>query len=153
MKSQLYAAYGRNVNISHMKLICPNSKVVAKSWLHDYRLVFKGRLRTAQATVIPEPGQAVPLVIWEVSDQDVAALDLCEGVARGCYKKEYMEVEVDGEMKSAMLYVMNAQYFGNPAHMYFNTILRGYADFNLPTEALDEALRYSHRNSYNYQIN
>lgn len=153
MKTTLYAAYGSNLSKTQMSYRCPDARVICKSWLHDYRLVFKGRLRTAQATVIPEPGQAVPLVIWEISDQDEAALDFCEGVARGCYKKEYMEVEVDGEMKSAMIYVMNAQYFGNPTHMYFNTILRGYADFNLPTDTLNEALQYSYRNAYNYQIN
>ena len=148
MKTTLYAAYGSNLNIEQMKFRCPTAKPIAKSWLHDYRLVFKGRLRDAYATVIPEEGQAVPLVIWEITARDEAALDLYEGVARGYYTKEYMEVEVDGDMKEVLIYIMNAQYFGNPSHRYLNTILKGYADFNLPVDTMDEALQYSYRSSF-----
>lgn len=143
MKTTLYAAYGSNLNIKQMEIRCPTAKPIAKSWLFDHRLVFKGHPRGAHATVIPEDGQAVPLVIWEISTRDERALDIYEGVAGGYYTKEYMEVEVDGEMKEVLIYIMTPQSFGTPAYHYFKTIQKGYADFNLPVDTLNEALHHS----------
>ena len=151
MKTTLYAAYGSNLDTAQMRFRCPTAKPIAKSWLHDYRLVFKGHSRNAHATVIPEEGQAVPLVIWEITARDEQALDHYEGVASGYYTKEYMEVEVDGEMKEVLIYIMTPQYFGTPAHHYFNTIQKGYGDFNLPTTILDEALKHSYKNAFIYK--
>ena len=151
MKTTLYAAYGSNLNIKQMSYRCPTAKPIAKSWLHDYRLVFKGSPRGAHATVIPEEGQEVPLVIWEISAQDERYLDRYEGVAGGYYTKEYMEVEVDGEMKEVLIYIMTPQHFGTPAHHYFQTIQQGYMDFNLPMETLDEALKHSYQRAFIYQ--
>ena len=148
MKTTLYAAYGSNLNTEQMAYRCPTAKPIAKSWLHDHRLVFKGRPRGAHATVIPEKDQAVPLVIWEISKRDEADLDRYEGVAGGYYTKEYMEVEVDGELKEVLIYIMTPQHFGTPAYRYFQTIQQGYEEFNLPTETLSDALAYSYQHAF-----
>lgn len=151
MIKQLYAAYGSNLNIQQMKYRCPTAKPIAKSWLFDHRLVFKGRLHGAHATVIPEEGQAVPLVIWEVNERDEAALDRYEGVAGGYYTKEYVEVEVAGEMRKVLIYIMRPCDYGLPTRQYLDIVTRGYVDFNLPTTTLEDAVGYSYDNAYVYK--
>lgn len=151
MKKQLYCAYGSNLNIQQMAYRCPTAKPIAKSWLHDYRLVFKGRRRNAHATVIPEEGQAVPVVIWEISARDEAALDRYEGVSSGYYTKEYMTLEVDGEMQEVLIYIMTPCDFGTPTKQYLDIITRGYLDFNLPTTTLEEAVAHSYKGAIVYE--
>lgn len=137
---QLYIAYGSNLDQYQMAHRCPTAKPIAKSWLHDYKLVFQGNPYGAHANVIPEEGQEVPVVIWEISAKDEAALDRYEGVAGGYYTKEYMEVEVDGEMLEALIYIMTPRDYGIPTDLYLDTIAQGYEDFNLPITYLNDAV-------------
>lgn len=145
METKLYIAYGSNLNIEQMSFRCPTAKPVAKSWLHDHRLVFRGAAHGAHATVIPEKGQDVPVVVWEISDKDEAALDRYEGVAGGYYTREFYEVEVDGEMRKALIYIMTPNSNGFPSDGYLDTIAQGYKDFNLPITILNEAVEYAYR--------
>lgn len=147
MNKQLYIAYGSNLNEAQMAYRCPTAKPIAKSWLHDYRLVFQGHPYNAHANVIPEEGQEVPVVIWEISARDEAFLDRYEGVEGGYYTKEYMEVEVDGEMKKALIYIMTPHNFGSPSTGYLGTIAEGYADFNLPVKILNDAVKHAYEHT------
>ena len=115
MKKRLYIAYGSNLDTDQMAWRCPGAKVVAKSWLHDHRLVFQGRPYGAHANVIPEKGQEVPVAIWEIDQWDEMALDRYEGVSGGYYTKETMEVEVAGKKKEALIYIMTPNPYGIPA--------------------------------------
>ena len=54
-KQRLYIAYGSNLNLEQMAFRCPTAKVVGKSELKDYELLFRGGRRGAVATV--EPGR------------------------------------------------------------------------------------------------
>lgn len=151
MRTKLYCAYGSNLNIQQMQFRCPTAKPIAKSWLFDHRLVFKGRPKGAHATVIPEEGQVVPVVIWEISSQDEAALDRYEGVSAGYYTKEYMTLEVAGEMQEVLIYIMRPCDYGIPTKDYLDIITRGYLDFNLPTTTLEEALAHSYKGAIVYK--
>lgn len=143
MKKKLYISYGSNLDTKQMAYRCPGAKVVAKSWLHDYRLVFQGAPYGAHANVIPEEGQDVPVAIWEIDKYDEMALDRYEGVRGGYYTKEYFTIEVDGEMKEALIYIMTPHDFGIPADLYLATIARGYSDFNLDIRVLNEAVQHA----------
>lgn len=50
-KQRLYIAYGSNLNLEQMAFRCPTAKVVGKSELKDYELLFRGGRRGAVATV------------------------------------------------------------------------------------------------------
>ena len=139
MKKTLYIAYGSNLNQEQMAWRCPGAKVVAKSWLHDYALVFQGSRFGAHANVIPAKGSDVPVVIWEIDKYDEMALDRYEGVRGGYYTKEYMTVEVAGKMRKALIYIMTPHNYGIPADRYLETIAEGYKDFNLDIRILNEA--------------
>lgn len=146
MNKRLYIAYGSNLDTNQMAFRCPTAKPIAKSWLHDHRLVFQGSLYGAHANVIPEKGQEVPVAIWEIGPRDEANLDRYEGVAGGYYTKEYLTVEVNGEMKEALVYIMAPHPFGIPTDGYLNTIARGYKDFNFPVDILNQAVKHAQQN-------
>lgn len=147
MKKRLYIAYGSNLNVGQMKWRCPGARPVAKSWLHDYRLVFQGRSFGAHANVIPEAGQDVPVVVWEIDRYDEMSLDRYEGVKGGYYTKETMEVEVDGKMRKALIYIMTPNPYGIPDDHYLGTIARGYKDFNLDIRILNDATLSAYRDA------
>lgn len=147
MKKRLYIAYGSNLDRNQMAFRCPGARPVAKSWLHDYRLVFQGRRFGAHANVIPEAGQDVPVVVWEIDRYDEMALDRYEGVKGGYYTKEIMKVEVDGRMRDALIYIMTPNPYGIPDDFYLETITRGYAHFNLDIRILNEAVKHAYRNT------
>lgn len=142
MKKRLYIAYGSNLDRRQMQWRCPGARVVAKSWLHDYRLAFQGNPYGAHANVIPAKGYDVPVIIWEIDRQHERALDHYEGVAGGYYTKEMLPVEVDGTMQEALVYIMGPRYsreIGIPTDSYLGGIAYGYRDFNLDIRILNQA--------------
>jgi gamma-glutamylcyclotransferase (GGCT)/AIG2-like uncharacterized protein YtfP len=151
MRKNLYAAYAGDLCLSQMEHNCPTAQPIAKSWLHDYKLVFQGSPKSAHATVIPADGKAVPVVIWEISEQDEAALDKSNFVQTGYYTKERMTLEVAGEMQEAMIYIMRPSDYGMPSKAYLDLLTRGYLDFNFPTTVLEEALSDSYEGTVRYE--
>ena len=69
-KQRLYIAYGSNLNLEQMAFRCPTAKVVGKSELKDYELLFRGGRRGAVATVEPKAGSTVPILVWEIQKKD-----------------------------------------------------------------------------------
>lgn len=114
--------------------------MVAKSWLHDHRLVFQGHPLGAHANVIPAKGYDVPVAVWEIDKYDEMSLDRYEGVRGGYYTKETMEVEVNGKMEKALIYIMTPHNFGIPSDSYLQTIAQGYLDFNFGIQTLNTAV-------------
>lgn len=146
-RKRLYIAYGSNLDTWQMSNRCPGARPVAKSWLHDYRLVFQGMPLNAHANVIPEKGQKVPVVVWEISAANEKALDRYEGVKGGYYTKEYFTIEVNGEMVEALIYIMCPRDFNLPCDIYLETIAYGYHDFNFDIRYLKEAAKHAHRHA------
>ena len=81
---QLYIAYGSNINLEQMAYRCPHSKVVGTSEIKDYELEFRG-----VATIVPKKGATVPILIWELDERDLPALNRYEGYPR-LYRQEKM---------------------------------------------------------------
>ena len=145
MKKKLYVAYGSNLNKEQMAYRCPNAKPIAVATLKDHQLVFQGHPFNAHANVIPAEGHEVPVAIWEITGKDEASLDIYEGVRGGYYTKEYMEIDVNGEQKEALIYIMTPRPYGIPTDRYLQTIVEGYKDFHLPAGILNEAVIHSHK--------
>lgn len=146
-KKRLYIAYGSNLDTWQMRYRCPGARPVAKSWLRDYRLVFQGMPLNAHANVVPEKGQKVPVVVWEISAANEKALDRYEGVRGGYYTKEYFTIEVNGEMVEALIYIMCPRDYNIPAAGYLETISEGYHDFNFDIRYLKEATKHSRKHA------
>ena len=147
MNKRLYIAYGSNLNKEQMLYRCPTAKPIAVATLEDHQLVFQGHPYGAHANVIPAEGQEVPVAIWEITAKDEKALDIYEGVRSGYYTKEYIEIDVNGEMQEALIYIMTPNPYGIPADHYLQTIAERYRDFNLPIRALNEAVIHARENT------
>ena len=150
--NKLYISYGSNLNTEQMSYRCPTAKPIAVATLKDHQLVFQGRPYGAHANVIPAEGKEVPVVIWEITAKDEKALDIYEGVKGGYYTKEYMDIEVNGEVKEALIYIMTPNPYGRPADHYLEIIVEGYKEFNLPAAILNEAVIHAKENTPSFRF-
>jgi gamma-glutamylcyclotransferase (GGCT)/AIG2-like uncharacterized protein YtfP len=142
-KPRLYIAYGSNLNFKQMESRCPTADVVDTAVIKDYHLLFRGGDGSAVATIEPKEGSEVPVAIWSLEKQDEAALDRYEGYPF-LYRKETVDIEINGAPAEAMVYIMNDGYpIGMPSARYFNTIQFGYEDNGLDMDVLFDALDYS----------
>lgn len=130
---RLYIAYGSNLNLEQMARRCPTAEIVGKTYLHNYRLMFRGK-STAVATVEKQEGGKVPVLVWRLQPSDEYNLDLYEGYPN-FYRKEMLRISVNGKRVSAMIYIMNAAKhpYDTPSRSYFETIRQGYesAEFDI----------------------
>ena len=143
--NKLYIAYGSNLHIGQMAHRCPTAKVVGASALKGKRLLFRGGHGGAVATVEPHKGGSVPVLVWEITPADEAALDRYEGFPF-LYRKEKVKVMLDGKRRTAMVYIMNAEGHGGeyrplnqPGAGYYTTILEGYKTAGFDIEILRKA--------------
>ena len=145
---RLYGAYGSNLNLKQMKLRCPNSKVYGKGIIKNYRLLFKGLPSNAYATIEPENGIDVPILIWELEEDDEEALDFYEGYPR-FYEKEILEVQLETkESIEVMVYIMTDNVeqrinINTPSLRYLNSIKDGYITSGFNLRYLEEAVSFS----------
>ena len=134
--SKLYLAYGSNLNEGQMKNRCPSARKVGSTHLNDYELEFRTYL-----TIKKSKGKQVLIGVWEIQDSDERNLDYYEGYPK-FYRKEWVEVEINGKLKKAMVYIMNesTRPISYPFKSYLETCLKGYEDFQFDSSYLFEAL-------------
>lgn len=134
-KERLYVAYGSNLNLPQMKRRCPKAKVAGVSEIQGYELLFRG-----VATIEPKEDGRVPVGLWRITPEDERALDRYEGWPH-LYRKEMLELELNGRSVSAMAYVMNeGRKAALPAEYYYDVIAKGYRSFGLDEKILEEAM-------------
>ncbi len=138
-----YIAYGSNLNVEQMKYRCPESTILCKGVIKDYRLLFKGSKTGNYLTIEPCEGAEVPVVLWEVTERCEHNLDMYEGWPR-FYRKETLPVETeDGVISDAFAYIMNGHELGAPTERYFRTCLTGYNYFGFNPDVLLKAVKDS----------
>lgn len=129
----IYLAYGSNLHIGQMQRRCPTAEVLSTSTLHGYRLVFNG-----VATIEPDPDRSVPVLLWDIKPADEPPLDRYEGYPR-LYRRETVQVELNGKTVDAMVYIMNSKGIAPPSPGYYDTILKGYEMNGLDIAFLEQA--------------
>lgn len=135
MGRKKYVAYGSNLDTVQMTKRCPTAKVIGKGVIPDYQLLFRGN-SYAYATIEPKPGEAVPVLIWEIGPEDERNLDFYEDYPR-LYGKHDIRVQTGQETQSVMAYTMTDCYpIGVPVRGYLNTINRGYLAAGFDVEYL-----------------
>lgn len=132
------------MNVAQMARRCPNAKLVGTATLNDYKLVFR-----VNATIEPEPGSQVPVLVWKISDRDEASLDRYEGFPK-YYYKEFITATVTGlrtgrtKDLECMVYIMDIDGLGRdvtpPTVEYYHTIKDGYKRFGFDKDILNDAL-------------
>jgi gamma-glutamylcyclotransferase (GGCT)/AIG2-like uncharacterized protein YtfP len=140
MSKKLYLAYGSNLNLEQMAHRCPTAKVVGKAEINNMQLLFRGPHDGAVATIEPRKGSAVPVLVWEITPEDEAALDRYEGFPL-LYRKETVNVKQGGKAIKAMVYIMNeGRPLGKPGCYYYSIIYEGYMSAGFDTEILKKAV-------------
>ena len=140
-EKKFYIAYGSNLSVNQMSARCPEARIVGKSILKDWKLVFK-----YHADIEPCEGETVQVLIWEISENDEQRLDLYEGYPFYYIKKD-LNITVtdlsgnDPREITAMVYVMNKGHkIQPPARSYYDVLKEGYGRFGFDEEPLKNAL-------------
>ena len=143
MKNEkLYVAYGSNMNITQMRHRCRTAVAVAVGEIKDYRLRFYGRYGSAVATIEKAKGSSVPVLVWKIRPKDEKSLDIYEGYPH-LYRKETIDININGELYSGMAYIMNdnpAFSYNHPSPYYAHVIAEGYRDCGLDVQRLYDAI-------------
>lgn len=141
---KIYIAYGSNCNIKQMQSRCFDSILIGTGYIEGYELRLKG-----VATILPKRKSKVPVTVWSISEKDEHFLDIYEGVKNKLYRKENIRAHLDntGEVIEGMVYILN----GNkpdylPSIFYFEVIMEGYKENNLPIKYLLKAYESSFNN-------
>lgn len=132
-----YLAYGSNLNLNQMRRRCPNAGKVGSFLLKGYELEFRYYL-----TIKKNQNAEVPLGIFEIDEKDELSLDRYEGYPTH-YRKEYLDVELNGKPIKALVYIMNENIRGVmiPDTFYLRVCLEGYKDFGFDTSYLFKAYK------------
>ncbi len=142
-----YLAYGSNLNLTQMQERCPDSRIVGKTELKDYRLAFKGTQGRGYLTIEPVIGATVPLGVFEITEFDEHNLDMYEGYPN-FYSKLEIEVPLYGKTIKGLIYIMNLKYpYALPTMAYLATCNQGYIDFGFDRDTLSNALDNSLSNT------
>lgn len=135
----LYFAYGMNTNVAQMAHRCPNAVSLGAAELDGYELVFRGC-----ADIRAREGTTMEGVLWDITDDCLAALDILEGYPT-YYTRYDVPVFHNGEWKTAMVYKMNSGDIFPPNAGYLRMLFEGYsehgADVTQIYDAVDEAER------------
>lgn len=141
----LYAAYGSDLNVEQMGFICPDAKAFGTATIPNYRLLFKGPKTGAYLTIERAEDGGVPVGLWQVSQNDIRALDRYEGYPLFYYKKSFMLPCSDGKRHRVFAYIMDEnREEGVPENSYVWTCLAGYRLFGFDPQNLLEAVEHSY---------
>jgi len=127
----LYFAYGSNMLAARLRARCPSTKVIGRGEADGFDLRFDkiGQDGSGKATLVGAPGRVVPGVVFDLRDEDLAQLDLIEGLGRG-----YDRVMLP---EGAFAYLAPPP-FRNPAmrpfDWYLDLVLAGAREGGLPAD-------------------
>ncbi len=138
---QFYFAYGSNMSLANMGGRCgAGAKVVGPALLADYELTFDKR---GYANIIPQAGQQVWGVAWQINQDCLKALDRYEGYPR-MYGRQDVQIVLGQQEITAMVYIEPAdQSGGQPSRAYMdNRVIPGAKENGLPVEWIKKLEQY-----------
>lgn len=142
MENTLYFAYGSNINLGQMEYRCPDASVVGPVVLEGWELLFR---RGGFATIAPKEGETVQGLLWSITPECERSLDRYEGYPRFYDKKMVTVRDSEGRSLSVMAYIMDDRFREPmlPTESYYNGILEGYQQNELPVSALKKAWEHA----------
>ncbi|HLR21311.1 MAG TPA: gamma-glutamylcyclotransferase family protein [Tissierellaceae bacterium] len=134
----LYFAYASNLSKDYMLSRCEDAIPIKKVVLKGYKLVFN-----QLADIVKEDGKVTMGAIYMISKEELQQLDILEGYP-DLYDRMIVEVEDDrGNKYDVTAYMMVDKDLQSPPNHYYQTLLNGYKDWDLPLKCLEEALEIS----------
>lgn len=140
----LYFAYGSNMNFKQMRERCPSSRFIKRAYKEGYKFVYDGRSikwNAAVANIIEPEENIVWGGLFEINEDNLAALDCYEGYSSKSYDRETIIVKDDEENSlEAVVYLRKGQRIGTPDTVYRQTIIQGAKDCGLPENYIEDNL-------------
>ena len=145
-RKRYYLAYGSNLSVEQMSHRTPDAKIVGTATLQGWQLLFR-----QYATIRENPDYVTPVLVWDISAQDEANLDVYEGFPNFYFKKE-LTVKVTplgggrARKLTAMVYIMTESCHRGivlPSNRYFSILNAGYEMFGFDRNILLQALEDS----------
>jgi gamma-glutamylcyclotransferase (GGCT)/AIG2-like uncharacterized protein YtfP len=124
-----YFAYGSNMVASQMAARCPNASVIGVACLKGYRFRINSR---RVGTVIPDQTHQVYGLLWDITPEDLLALDRYEDVKAGLYEQANVVVELSDRQVEALIYLATDNSIGLPRPRYINDVLAAAKQWELP---------------------
>lgn len=125
----LYFAYGSNLWREQMDRRCPGNVVAGSGRISGWRWIITTR---GYASLVASEEDYVLGTVYELSDENVCALDRFEGVERDDYHKVMMIVDVEGQELNCLVYIDPVVACGEPKEEYISRINNGIRDAGLP---------------------
>ena len=140
-----YFAYGSNMNHQQMKERCPASRFIGKARLDGFRFVYDGYSRTrdgAVANILEShaPGAMVWGGLFEIGEDDLAALDRYEGHPRSYQRRTMTVRDEQGTTYDVIAYYRTGEALGRPSGRYRAIVVEGAKDCQLPGSYVASAL-------------
>jgi len=138
-----YFAFGSNLDLEQMSRRCPGSRTIGTAVLTDHRLTFPlycDFWEGAVASVEPAPGRHVEGGLYELTDDDLAALDEYEDVEGGDYRRQRVTVyAADGQWRESWTYIANPDPTPppGPSPSYRDALIRGAHQHGLSRHYID----------------
>ena len=130
----IYFGYGSNMNHDQMSFRCPTARFLKPYWLRGWELAFG-----SHATIVPQRGARVPGALWEITVDDLQALDAYEG-----YPSYYTRRRWRQDDEYFFFYEMCAPVIGAPSAGYIKGIAQGYNDCGLALDYLNHHTQQYH---------
>ncbi len=149
MRRVHYFAYGANMDEEHMAILCPDAKKVGIGYIPFYRFAIDN---AKLATIIFDKKSFVEGIVWLVSEEDIRKMDLYEGVAEGCYRKDYISAAIGdkvGTLIEPLVYISNRPEWdqaGGTASEYMTRILELGARNNFVDVYMKTLIKYAETN-------
>ena len=136
----LHFGYGSNLSIKAVhEDLNPNAKYVMKGFLPNFEVSWpmpSGEEGTAYSGIMEAPGELVHGALYEMTEQELVAMDNLEDCYKGTYKREtFLVLGEDGKWHKADLYrVIDPKGPFPPARSYVEIMLAGARDLELDPE-------------------
>jgi gamma-glutamylcyclotransferase (GGCT)/AIG2-like uncharacterized protein YtfP len=131
----LYFAYGLNTNPTEMARRCPRAKSLGHARLINHSFRF-----AQHADVKPCANSYVDGVLWEITEDCLAALDQLEGYPY-YYNRVVNSVVLGARTFHVLVYRMQPGHEDSePTCGYYRLVTEGYQAHNVPTEQLENSL-------------
>jgi len=127
-----------NTNLDQMTARCPGAVCLGPAWIEGYALVFRHF-----ADIEPAAGNWCDGVLWEITDDNLVALDQLEGYPYH-YTRFSVVVHTDRGSDTALVYQMTDQSFEqSPSAYYYNMVTEGYVQNSVPVDQLIATMELS----------
>ena len=134
-----YFAYGSNMDQAQMRERCPDSKLIGKAVINGYKIaftIFSPKRHCGCADILKSEGERVWGLLYEISDSDLASLDMYEAHPHK-YRRFTVDVKDDaGTTYVAETYEVAAKEgeFIKPSKHYLGIMQQAAKDFDFSTE-------------------